>query len=109
MSKTAEQNLEQVLDDFLGGFEEPFHRGDMYSQGAHSINIAHYFKLAMEFALEYAPNPKDKEIESLTKRLEEAEKVIEKNINLMDMLRFPTEDEMNSQVQLNKAFLTNKP
>lgn len=61
--------LEPHVDKFMSSFENEFKRGDIYSNGAHGINIAYYFEQAMEHALEYIATPmlakKEQEIKEL--------------------------------------------
>lgn len=51
--KEIEINIPKLVDEFMDGFEDPFTRGEMFKSqtSAHSINIAYYFELAMEYAL----------------------------------------------------------
>lgn len=51
--KEIEINIPELVDEFMDGFEDPFTRGEMFKSqtSAHSINIAYYFELAMEYAL----------------------------------------------------------
>lgn len=46
-------NISELVDEFMDGFEDPFTRGEMFKSetSAHSISIAYYFELAMEYAL----------------------------------------------------------